>query len=146
MNTTVAFEAQQESQAEDARWRQVSPAPHVLSSGGYDMVVEEEGLRAFVNGLPVIGGMQVIQPGDLVRITGSGQERFFQYAGARTDTREEGGGRPCAFTGIPIPGVAVKCGACERVVSEAVATQVGACVCGRSLKAGDQTAPGEELL
>ena len=100
-------------------------------------------LRGYVNGYPVIGGIQTLRGGDLVRIwKQDGTETFFRLAGVT----EAGEGRCCAFTGEPFEGPAVRCGPCGRLLSQEVVEQTGRCVCGRPLTVHGEQLPLEELL
>jgi hypothetical protein len=135
MTTTTAFVPSIGSGEEDPQWEQVPDPPYVASYGRDDFVwfPDRPGLRGYVNGVRVVGGLQSIEPGDFVRIHEKGKETFFRFAGRSTADLEPGQGRRCAFTRMVIEGQAVRCSVCERVVSERVAQQIGLCICGAPL-------------
>lgn len=152
MTTVVAFQAARgNAGALDAHWERVENPPWIVSCGPDDLVVEDAGAagcRVLVNGFPVIA-LHVLAPGDFVRIVAGagGESRSFRYAGRTARAVEPGAGRRCAFTGAVIGGMAVRCGVCGQIVSEAVVEQVGTCVCGTSLREqGTLEAPGEDML
>jgi len=147
--TAAAFVAAAETEAREARWQTTTRLPGLIRLGGEDFVEGGPGRRrrrVYVNGFPVVG-LQVLRPGDLVRIPRRRGEICYRYAGRVADGFEPAGGRTCAFTGRPIEGQAYRCPRCERVLSRAAAEQMGACICGRPLGPGAAAeTPPEELL
>ena len=134
----------------ERQWEHVADPPYVVSLGDDDFlrVPKRPRLRAYVNGLPVVAGLQAIEDGDFVRIVRKrGPDVAFRFAGRSGAEAEPARGRRCAFTRKPIEGLAVRCAACGRVVCQKVAEQVGSCACGAPLRpdARPQT-PAEELL
>lgn len=136
--------------SEVASWKLVSDPPYVVSYAGDDFVEvpEESELHVYVNGYKVVGGLQVLEPGDFVRVfSRRKKEVSFRFAGRISVTVEPGDGRICAFTRIPIKGMAVICRRCGKVLSEKVMKQIGSCVCGMPLKNdAKQDQPSEDLL
>ena len=104
--------------------------------------------RASVNGYPVMGGFQIVETGDIIRIAnGKGQVSTYRLMQASGTCPEPGEGRRCAFTGLPINGQALRCLPCGRLVCATVAGQVGVCACKGSLEStAAQNCPAEELL
>jgi len=136
--------------SEGAYWKLITDPPYVVSYAGDDFVEvpEESGLHAYVNGYKVVGGLQVLEPGDFVRVfSHRKKEVSFRFAGRVSVNVEPGDGRICAFTRIPIKGMAVICRRCGKVLSEKVMKQIGSCVCGKPLKHdNNQDPPSENLL
>jgi len=133
----------------DPVWELVSDPPGVVDLGGRDFIMEPDGAdqRAYVNGLPVIL-MQPIEQDDLLLITGpSDRQLSYRHVGRRSAHVEDGRGRPCAFTGMPIQGPAVRCAACGRVIAREVVEEDPECICGLDLGGhGEIEPPGKELL
>ena len=150
MTTTaaVAFQvrAARPGDEQDAGWELVTNPPGVQSYGDDDFVDPGVSGRAYVNGHLVVG-LQKLEVDDFVRLCTAGGMLAFRYAGRGGLPAEPGAGRPCAFTGFPIHGLAMRCAACGRVVSQAAAAQIGECACGQPLGVAQQpVAPPEELL
>jgi hypothetical protein len=135
--------------SEVAYWKFITDPPYVVSYAGNDFVEvpEESGLSAYVNGFKVVG-LQVLEPGDFVRVFSHRKKKVsFRFAGRTSVTVEPGDGRICAFTRIPIKGMAVICRRCGKVLSEEVMKQIGSCLCGSPLKHdAKQDQPSEDLL
>lgn len=150
MTTTIAFTRSTAESEQELRWEQITNAPYVVCYGSDDFVElpSRPGLHAYVNGMKVVGRIQIIHPGDFVRIIQNGtEETFFRFVGHCGTKAERAQGERCAFTRTVIKGMAVRCGVCDRTVSERVAQQIGSCVCGTPLCQDDQLeTPAEELL
>ena len=149
MTTTSAFVPSLADGEDERRWDLISDPPHVVSYGDDDFVQlpDEAEITAYVNGVRVIGGLQLIEAGDLVRVIQRGPTGVsYRFAGRPTSRVEPGNGRRCAFTRMPIDGSAVRCGQCDRVVSEKVAQQIGSCVCGTPLAPNSPATPPAEVL
>ena len=150
MATVRCFEAKATDQGV-VTWQKVAAPPHfVVRSGVAYLEAPGAGkrrVRAYVNGMEVIAGIQVVVRGDLVRIImGKGEEASYVVGGVVADT-VPGEGQPCSFSGLPIQGMAVRC-ACGAVLSEEAAKQIGQCPkCEEPLGGNeDEQVPGEELL
>jgi hypothetical protein len=144
--TTVSCHRVSKSASEEsaAAWEPVANPPGVaVRNGEAFLQIPATAVRGYVNGLPVIGGVQTLKRGDLVRIWNhDGTEASFRVS----EITEANEGRCCAFTGEPIRGPAVRCGPCGRLLSQEAVEQTGRCVCGRPLTASGEPAPPEELL
>ena len=130
-------------------WRRIT-APPLLSDRQGVLVVElpQRGrCRAFVNGLDVLGGLQVVERGDLVRVIDAEGAEVSYVVGRVLPSAEPGEGRPCQFTGKPIDGEAVACSSCGALFAREVCEQLGRCpACGEPLgEEEDDVPPGEEL-
>lgn len=150
MTELTAYMSGIKEDSEVAFWKFITDPPFVASYGGDDFVEvpEESRLRAYVNGFKVVGGLQVLEPGDFVRVFSSKKKEVsFSFAGRTSVTIEPGDGRICAFTRIPIKGMAVICRVCGKVFSEEVMEQIGSCLCGSLLKRDTKLdQPSEDLL
>ena len=153
MAATVAFQrmsVESEGSEVEARWVDLSEPLYVVSYGEDDFLQlpDEADLRAYVNGVQVVGRIQSILPGDFVRITRNGQEQAaFRIASRYADGVESGRGRRCAFTRMPIEGTAFRCGGCGQLISARVIEELGTCVCGCALRLDCKASlPEEELL
>jgi len=149
MTTIVCYEPQAEEDEEDrAVWRRITDAPYLTERQG-TLVIElpERGpCRALVNGLDVLGRIQVVERGDLVRVFGPGGAELSYVVGRAVPSVEPGEGRACQLTGRPIAGRAVLCSCCHRTFALEVAEQLGDCpVCGEPLGTEDEMPPEEEL-
>ena len=147
MATIVCYEP--EVQAEDQTvWRRITD-PQYLSAHQGTLVLElpKRGrYRAFVNGLDVLGRIQVVERGDLVRVFEPGGSEVSYVVGRALPSIEPGKGRPCQLTGRPIAGEAIRCPSCDRMFALEVAEQLGKCpVCGEPLGAEEELPPEEEL-
>lgn len=142
MNSITCFEP-----AEADGWRQ-SAGPRYLCEQDGTLLIDlgrTARRQVHVNGLPVIGGLQVVQAGDLVRIARANRPDLTYIVGGVQAVRQPGRGRRCQFTGLPIKGEAVRC-ACGALYSSDVADQMADCPqCQASLR-GQLPAPPEELL
>lgn len=148
MSTIVCYQPECLEGGQDA-WRRITDPEHLSQRQG-TLVVElpKRGrYRAFVNGLDVLGGIQVVDRGDLVRIVDPGGEEVSYVVGRVSTSLEPGGGRPCQFTGMPIDSQAVACSSCGALFAEEVSEQLDACpACGEPLGQHDELPPEEELL
>lgn len=131
-------------------WRSLTEPPY-LEQLGQDALIRlplTGRARAYVNGLRVIGGLQIVREGDLVTIVEPFGKQISYVVFGWHGQVEPGNGRRCSFTGRPIDGAAVRCFACGRVVAEAVATRIEACPgCKSPLGSRrDARLPVEELL
>jgi hypothetical protein len=135
---------------QEPHWQPMD-APPLLVQHGPDVFVHVplsagSGVRAYVDGMLVVG-IQPVREGCFVRIITPGSGQAVSYrVGKRAISLEDGRGRPCEFTGLPITGKAVLCG-CGTAVKEEVASEIGVCPsCGEALKDDGVTAQvGEEL-
>jgi hypothetical protein len=150
MSTIVCYEPETEEREEQARavWRRITDPEHLTQCEDTLMLrlPEGEGCRGFVNGLEVLGGFQVVEPGDLVRVVeADGSERSY-VVGHGLPTVEPGDGRICQFTGKPIRGQAIECPSCGRLFALEVAEQLGQCpLCRAPLSGEEETPPEKEL-
>ncbi|OHB85857.1 MAG: hypothetical protein A2V98_22245 [Planctomycetes bacterium RBG_16_64_12] len=148
MPTIVCYRPESTEGDQDA-WRKVTD-PEFLSECQGTMVVElpKRGrYRAFVNGLDVLGGIQVVERGDLVEVTGPNGAEVSYVVGRVLASVEPGNGRTCQFTGAPIKGQGITCWSCGALFAQEVAEQLGNCpVCGEPLGEHDELPPEEELL
>jgi hypothetical protein len=99
-------------------------------------------VSATVNGIEVIGCLQVVMPEDAVRGPGVGY-----VVGRPMAEIEPGAGRMCAVTGRRIlDEPALRCSACHTLYAQSAAEQIGKCLnCGLPLCAIEELPP-EELL
>lgn len=152
MSAILCFQGVEQGGGDGTEWRPVVNPPYLAERGGM-LVVElpptERGYpRAFVNGLEVIAGIQVVQPGDIVRILLNQGESLTYVVGRCAAVRERGEGRMCDFTGLPVHGGAVRC-PCGLFMAEEAIAQLGACPrCGRALdpEAATREVPPEEMI
>jgi hypothetical protein len=144
MTTLQAYATKPRTADAPPEWERVENPPCVRVLGReVFLCLGDPGARGCVNGFAVLGGVQALRSGDLVRIwNADGSEDGFRLAGVA----EDGSGRRCAFTGEVFHGPAVRCGACGRILSQEVVEQTGRCVCGRPLTAYGEQVPPEELL
>ena len=147
MTTIVCYEPQADEE-DRAVWRRVTDAPYLIERQG-TLVIElpERGrCRALVNGLDVLGRIQVVERGDLVRVFEPGGTETSYVVGRVVPSVEPGEGRPCQFTGKPIAGKAILCSSCHSLFALEVAEQLEGCpVCGAPLGGQDEPPPEEEL-
>ena len=126
-------------------WRRTVVPPCLTNYGGTLLVTPPRRSRAFVNGLEVAGGLQVVEHGDLVRIARRGRPEISYVVGQVSATQEPGNGRTCQLTGRPINGQAVRC-SCGSLFASEVSEQLGTCPgCQHPLDERDEPPP-EELL
>lgn len=152
MATVLCFENVQTDDGKDGQWRPVDDPPFLAERSGLlvaELPAPAQGYpRAFVNGLEVVAGIQLVRPGDLVRITLARDRSVSYVVGRPVPAREAGDGRPCAFTGLPIRGQAVRC-TCGLLMAVEAVDQIDQCPqCARQLKAETEANdwPPEELL
>jgi len=147
MTTIVCYEPQAE-ETDRAVWRRITDAPYLTERQG-TLVLELPGrrrYRALVNGLDVLGRIQVVERGDLVRVFEPGGAEVSYVVGRAMPSVEPGGGRACQLTGKPIVGEAILCSSCNSMFALEVAEQLGDCpVCGAPLGVEDEVPPEEEL-
>jgi hypothetical protein len=148
MSTIICYQPECLEGHQDA-WRRITDPEHLSQRQG-TLVVEfpKQGrYRGFVNGLDVLGGIQVVERGDLVRIVGPSGVEVSYVVGRVSPSLEPGGGRTCQFTGVPIGGQAIACWSCGALFAEEVSEQLEGCpVCGEPLGEHDELPPEEELL
>ena len=146
MSSIVCFELLGEAGSDDRTWGRLQKPPYLRQCGGR-LVVElprRSRAKVYVNGLPVVGRLQVVAPSDLVRIAcDSGAETSYVVGGV-PPSREPGRGRLCQFTGLPIEGEAVRC-ACGGLFATAVAEQLGVCPHCKASLTGEVQEPPEEM-
>ena len=92
-----------------SKWQQTSEAPYLRTHDSVLAVQLPEGCHGYVNGLAILGGIQVVRTGDLVRICEAGRPPVVYVVGRALPHPEPGRGRACRFTGQPISGPAVVC-------------------------------------
>ena len=147
MATIVCYEPEVRGEDETV-WRRIAD-PRYLSERRGTLVLElpKRGrYRAFVNGLDVLGRIQVVERGDLVRVFEPNGKEVSYVVGRALPSVEPGGGRACQFTGKPIAGQAVLCSACGCVFALEVADQLGNCpLCAEPLGREEESPPEEEL-
>ncbi len=152
MSSILCYEGVEAGDGSRTEWRPVLDPPYLSERSGMlvaELPPSERGYpRAFVNGLEVIAGVQLVRPGDIVRIYLSEGRSVSYVVGVCAAVREAGEGRPCAFTGLPIRGQAIHC-TCGLLMTEEAIAQLGQCPqCGHELnpEAGTRSLPPEELL
>ncbi|GIW89854.1 MAG: hypothetical protein KatS3mg109_0286 [Pirellulaceae bacterium] len=147
MATIACFESalNPEAKSHQGKWRMCHDPPY-LKQVRHTLVISVPGdTRVSVNGLPVIGRLQVVRPGDLVRSFGSDGCEVSYVVGSVLPRYEPGQGRQCQLTGLPVEDQGVRC-ACGRLYCQGVANQLEHCpVCQASLL-GNIPEPPEELL
>ena len=152
----IAFESRQhdEQEVSELGWQRVDNPPHLVNYGNSWFVETPpyrkgaHGVRAYVNGFPVVG-LHAVKPGDLVRIVpGRRNEKKAAYRVGRTHAGvEPGEGRRCSFTGLPIEGTAIQCPQCGRLFKEEIRCEMRACpICGTPFEEDASERPPEELL
>jgi len=148
MPTIVCYQAES-AQADAAAWRRIT-GPEFLSEQQGTLFVQlpQRGrYRAFVNGLDVVGGIQVVERGDLVRVLAPNGTEIAYVVGRVLASVEPGDGRACQFTGKSITGQAIACWGCSALFAKEVAEQLGNCpVCKEPFGDHDDRPPEEELL
>ena len=146
MPTVIAFAVEEPGGKAPLKWRRLTAPPGLVSHGGADFVQEPPGGSAAVNGFTVVG-LQVLRPGDLVRVVAGGRETAYVYRGRRP-TIEPGRGRACRVTGLPITGQAMICTCGQLIIKEEVARKLARCpVCQAELQPqGDPAEPEGYLL
>lgn len=154
MSSVLCYQEATASDGSRQEWRAVFDPPCLAERSGM-LVVElpasepaSRPPRAFVNGLEVIAGVQVVRAGDIVRIVEADGRCVSYVVGRPAPAREPGGGRPCGFTGLPIRGQAINC-TCGLLMMEEAVEQLRQCpVCGRDLspEAGPGELPSEAML
>lgn len=117
---------------DELMWETLDSPPFLINRGKHAFLIPPRRARAYVNGIPVVGGIQAVQSGDLVCVVEDGADIAISYrVEVGHASAEPGQGRPCAFTGRPITGMAVRCAACDRVVHVDVAREIENCpACG----------------
>jgi hypothetical protein len=147
MSTIVCYQPEQE-QGDRPVWRRIA-TPRFLTERQGVLLIElprRGRYRAFVNGLDVVGGLQVVERGDLVRVIDPAGEEVSYVVGRVLPSAEPGEGRPCQFTGKPIDGEAVVCASCGSLFAREVCDQLNRCpVCAEPLGDEDDVPPEEEL-
>ena len=147
MSSIVCYQPECE-QGDRPVWRRIT-APRFLTERQGLLVLQlprRGRYRAFVNGLGVVGGLQVVQRGDLVRVIDPGGEEISYVVGRVLPSVQPGEGRSCQFTGKPIDGEAVACTSCGALFGREVCEQLRACpACAEPLGEEDEVPPEEEL-
>jgi len=148
MSTIVCYKPEF-GESEEGAWLRITD-PDFLSQRQDTLVLElpnRGSYRAFVNGLDVLGGIQVVERGDLVRVTAPDGEQIAYVVGRALSSTEPGGGRACQFSGKTIDGQATICSSCGAVFAQEVVEQLGDCpACREPLGDHDELPPEEELL
>ncbi len=101
---------------EDGRpaWRRLDCIPWLVDHDGTLVLETPEEVAATINGLDVIGGLQVIVPNDWIR-----SAEISCVVGRKIARIEPGKGRMCAATGRRIHGEhAVRCTACGTLYAQ----------------------------
>ena len=138
---------------EDTIWEELDAPPGLKSFGAHDFLwlTPEEGLRGFVDGIPVVRGIQVLRGGSLVRILGGAEEedQSYLYFGRthEVETVNPGPDARCTLSGMPLTEMAFRCPACDRLYSPAAVEHLGGqCICEHPLSASSRRElPAEEL-
>ena len=152
MTSALAF-LQGAGDGQMGAWRQISDPPCLVRYGRQTFVQTPVGngaaVRAYVNGTAIVGGLHLVGPGDLVRIIGAGggeeAEVSYRIGEHLAVEIEDGQGRPCEFTGLPISGPAVRCGECGALIKQEVAARFGVCPrCDTRLDGAPADLPPEE--
>jgi len=131
-------------------WRRVESPPYLRRGHERDLVLELPASgsrhRAFVNGMPAVGGIQVLRTGDLLLLVDGDTGAATSYIIGQTELDTEAGeGCVCQFTGLAIRGNAVRC-ACGAVFAEDVRRQLAVCPrCGGTFDQTDHEPPMELL-
>jgi len=152
----IAFEIRESGIEDDEpQWQEILDPSGTLSIGDDDVLrpsLMGQNARAYVNGIEVRGDIQTLQPGDFVRIfsKGAGQQAAYayQYAGRIGVETENGDGRLCAYTAMPIDGPAICCpsAGCTKVYRPEVLDERKTCFCGASLESEWKPEPPVEAL
>jgi hypothetical protein len=123
-------------------WKRLDNPPWLSERRGTLVLEPPPDVRVTVNGLDVVGGLQVVEPGDSVN-----GPAVSYVVGRPTAEVEPGGGRTCSATGRPIAGEpALRCPVCGTLYAQSSAEQIGRCLsCGTGLYATEELPP-EELL
>jgi len=123
-------------------WKRLDNPPWLTDRRGTLVLEPPPTVPATVNGLEVIGGLQVVQPEDAVCAP-----EVAYVVGRPMAELEPGAGRMCAATGRRIVAEpAVRCCACHTVYAQSAARQIGKCLnCGLTFHATEELPP-EELL
>jgi len=122
-------------------WRRMDCVPWLSAHNG-TLVLDAPVVALTVNGLDVIGGLQVIEPNDWVR---SAEISFL--VGRQVAQIEPSKGCICAATGRRIhEEYAVRCTTCRTLYAQSAAEQMGKCLmCGVPLHVTEELPP-EKLL
>jgi len=144
MTNVTCWQSQHDEQTDLSVWQSVPSTPWLQWVDGELVLVLPPGQRGSVNGLPVVGGLQVVGSGDLVRVKAPGGSATAFVVGEVQSRSEPGNGRNCHFCGLAIRGEAVRC-ACGRLFCSAIRKTYDRCPrCGRQFQAA--TRPSERLL
>jgi hypothetical protein len=126
-------------------WRHVAAPNCITKRLGIILLELPADSKASCNGVSVVE-IQVLEPGDIVRIKKSGEEEKCDHIGKLLPLCEPGAGRPDSFTGLPIEADALCCSCGELYDAQRTVPQIKECiVCGKSLN-DDVEYPSEELL
>ena len=135
---------QQDAESGESRWCGQATPDYLRRTGGLWMLDLPHGYRGTVNGLPIVGGVQVVGPGDLVRVTDPARREKEFSLGRGGSTIVAANDRTCRFCGVPIVGDGLEC-KCGAVFCAGVGDTVGNCPeCGEALSPEEQ--PSEQLL
>jgi hypothetical protein len=96
-------------------WRRDDALGCFLDYQGECVLCLPEGARATCNGVEVVGAVQALGTGDLVRIRLRGESEIHACIGAAVPDLEPGDRRPDDFTGAPIEGDGVRCAKCRAL-------------------------------
>jgi len=144
MTEVACWQSRHDEEADLSTWQSVPPPPWLQWVGDELAVALLPGRSGTVNGLPVVAGLQVVRPGDLVRVTAPDGSATALVVGQVQARREPGNGRTCQFSGLAIRGEAVRC-SCGRLFCATVQKTYDRCPgCGRQFEA--DVRPSERLL
>jgi hypothetical protein len=146
MNTThiSCWQARHDEQTDQSVWQSISPPPWLKWFGSELALMLPAGCSGLVNGLPAVGALQVVGPGDLVRVTAKDDSQTAFVVGQVHAESEPGNGRTCRFCGLPIQGDAIRC-SCGRLFCATILKTYDRCPgCNQQFEA--DTRPSERLL
>ena len=146
MNPVYCWKSNCRQDADGLAWTPAEADGHLSMHGTTVLLRLSAGETASVNGLRVVGPIQVIETGDLVYIRRPAAADLNFVVGAAQLVREPGEGRTCQFTGLRIHGESIRC-RCGAIYSTDVSQQFSQCPnCGHGFGDDALTLPTEELL
>jgi len=126
MTRLAAYQVASDAEDGPVRWQRLADPRELVTLGPDSFVIvprrRRRRLRAYVNGIPVIG-LQRVRPGDFVRTAGPKGATSSYRLGPAPAASEPGRNRRCQFTGMPITGEAVRCPGCRRLLKSDVADE-----------------------